>query len=241
MKKFLIYAFLLLPIVGYAKTDKTSQQQEEEPVEKKHKVLSGFSGGMAIHVGYSFASNPAELFRNISLEGVPSLSKDGVTLGLGGQLRFHFLDHIHFGGEGAMSIMPLAGESSIRTGWGGAFVDGYVTAGRIRPLIGLGMGGGNINRLFVPSSISDVVHIGDSIAANASYSKTTFFYVDPYLGLEILLGPTKSKSLYIKLDYLLPFGNDKGDVADKNKSWSRFIKPSGPRIYIGLMFGKQKD
>lgn len=236
MKKTLLLTLLLLPILAYAGTDSTNVDQP--------KILTGYSGGMSLHLGYAFASTPAEMFRNWSLEGkdfIQSLPKDGVTIGLGGQLRLHLFDHMHVGGEGYVSTMPLAGESSIRTGWGGGFVDGYVTAGRIRPLLGLGMGGGKVSRLFVPTSLDDIIHIKDNIAANASFTKTSFFYINPYVGLEILLGPTKSKSLYLKLDYLLPFGSEKGDVADAHKAWSNFITPSGPRLYVGVMFGKQKD
>ena len=235
-KKLFIFALLLLPLMGYAKTEQTENT-------KKTKILTGFSGGMSLHIGYSFSSTPAELFRNQSLEGntgASSLPKDGVTLGLGGQLRLHLIDHMHLGGEGYVSIMPLAGQSSIRTGWGGGFIDGYLTVGRVRPLVGLGIGGGKISRLYVPSSFDGVIHWKDSIASNASYSQTPFFYLDPYIGLEILLGPTKNKSLYLRLDYQLPFGSDKGDVADQKKSWSHFITPSGPRLYVGIMFGKQK-
>lgn len=232
MKKILFIVLLILPLTVFGET--------EEVQSAKKKVLTGYSGGMVLHFGYSFASTPAELFRNNSLEGNEPLPKDGATLGLGGQLRLHLYNHMHIGGEGYMSLMPLAGESSVRTGWGGGLIDGYLTLGRLRPMIGLGMGGGSVHRLYVPSSLSGVVHWGDSIAANASYSKTPFFYVDPYIGLEILLGPARNKSLYLRLDYLLPFGNNKGDVADQSKTWSTFIKPSGPRLYVGIMFGKQK-
>ncbi len=236
MKRTFLLVLLWLPLLGYAKTDSTNVDRP--------KVLTGYSGGMALHIGYAFATTPAEMFRNWSLEGkefIQSLPKDGVTLGLGGQLRLHLFDHMHVGGEGYVSTMPLAGESSIRTGWGGGFVDGYITAGRIRPLLGLGMGGGKVSRLFVPTSLKETLDWEDNIAANASFTKTSFFYIDPYVGLEILLGPTKNKSLYLKLDYLLPFGSEKGDVADANKAWSNFITPSGPRLYVGIMFGKQKN
>ena len=43
----------------------------------------------------------------------------GFAYGFGGQLRIHFLDHIHLGGEGHVSTMPLTGTgSNVRTGWG---------------------------------------------------------------------------------------------------------------------------
>ena len=237
MKKFFIIALLLLPIMGYAKSNKEDKSNDDE---QRTKVLTGFTGGLMIHGGYAFSSTPAEMFRNISIEGTDyfkSLPKDGVTLGFGGQLRLHFLDHIHVGGEGSVSIMPLAGQSSISSGWGGGFIDGYFSLGPVRPFLGLGIGGGKMKRLFVPSSFNDVLNIKDSVAINASYSSTPFFYLDPYIGLEILL--RRSKSIFIKIDYQLPFSSDKVDIFDKEKQWDTFIKPSGPRLYFGLMFGNQ--
>ena len=73
---------------------------------------------------------------------------------------------------------------------------------------------------------------------NASYTKTPFFYLDPYVGLEILLGKI---SLYFRVDYMLPFGKSDEGLMKTSMSWSNFITPSGPRVYIGCLFGHQKD
>lgn len=239
MKKTLLLALLLLPLLAYAETDSTNVDRP--------KILTGFSGGMALHMGYGFTSNPQELFRNPdigTIDHIKSLPKDGIFLGLGGQLRFHLLDHIHIGGEGYMSLMPLMKSgSNIRFGWGGAFVDGYLTAGRLRPMIGLGLGGGSMKRLFVPDKAETVY--SDEVQYNASYTKTPFFYLNPYVGLEILLGVAKARSLYLRLDYMLPFGASNSslsqDIEGKKNIWSNFITPSGPRLFVGIMFGKQKD
>lgn len=238
-KKLFIIALLFLPLASFAGSDSTH-------VNKPH-LLTGFSGGMALHIGYGFTSNPQELFRNPNIgtkEYIKSLPKDGVLLGLGGQLRLHLLDHIHVGGEGYMSMMPLMRSgSNVRYGWGGAFVDGYLTLGRIRPMIGMGLGGGSMKRLFVPEK-AETVHSAE-VQYNASYTKTPFFYLNPYIGLEVLLGVAKMRSLYIRLDYMLPFGANNSslsqDVEGKKNIWSNFITPSGPRLYVGIMFGKQKD
>lgn len=239
MKKVLLLTLLLLPLLGYAGTDSTKVDRP--------RILTGFSGGMALHAGYGFTSNPQELFRNPDIgskDYIKSLPKDGIFLGLGGQLRFHLLDHIHVGGEGYMSLMPLMKSgSNIRFGWGGAFVDGYITAGRIRPMIGLGLGGGSMKRLFVPEK-AEMVH-SNEVQYNASYTKTPFFYLNPYVGLEILLGVAKMRSLYLRLDYMLPFGANNSslsqDIEGSKNVWSNFITPSGPRLFVGIMFGKQKD
>lgn len=238
MKKTLFLALLMLPLLGYAKTDSTTVD--------KPKILTGFSGGMALHMGYGFTSSPQELFRNPNLgtqDYITSLPKDGVFLGLGGLLRFHLLDHIHLGGEGYMSLMPLMKSgSNIRFGWGGAFIDGYITAGRLRPMIGLGLGGGSMKRLYVPESAEKVY--SEEVQYNSSYTKTPFFYLNPYVGLEILLGAAKMRSLYLRLDYMLPFGRKDSSLSAKAMGevmqWSNFITPSGPRLFVGIMFGKQK-
>ncbi len=227
MKRIVLSILLLLPLLSYGQDPVPEANYAPTP----KKILTGFSGGMTLHIGYAFSSNPIEMFRLLNAEGneyIKSLPKDGVNFGLGGQLRLHLVDHIHLGGEGYVSMMPLAGQSSIRTGWGGLFADGYLTIGRVRPLLGLGIGGGSMNRLFVPASLEEVAHWSDSLAVNASFTKTGFFYLDPYVGLEILLGAKKNKALLIRIDYQLPF--DHG-----------FVTPSGPRLYIGLMFGKQKN
>ena len=218
-------------------TRKTSKSDNSEKSDKSgKKTLTGFSGGMMIHGGYAFSQTPNELFRNGSLTGAKlgDLPKDGFAFGLGGTLRLHLLDHIHLGGEGHMSFMPLMSSgSSIRTGWGGAMCDFYMTLGIVRPLIGMTIGGGAVRRVYVPEDADDVTTGDNGMVYNASYSKTPFFLLDPYLGVEIALGKV---SMLVKLDYLLPFGKDH-DSLTPNVKWSNFITPSGPRIYVGFLFG----
>lgn len=215
-------------------------QPAKEKTPKEHpdrKVFTGFSGGMMLHIGYAFSSSPDELFRNASLKDLPNVANlptDGVVVGLGGALRFHLLDHLHVGAEGYMSAMPLMKSgSSIRMGWGGGLIDGYLTWGKVKPFLGTGIGGGSSKRLYVPADEQQVV-TSDSLTMNASYTKVPFFYLDPYIGLEIEL--TRHTSLCIKIDYLLPFGKKDSSLSGVVK-WDNFIKPSGPRLYAGVMFG----
>ena len=86
-----------------------------------------------------------------------------------------------------MSTMPLMGTgSNIRTGWGGAFCDFYTNWGKVRPLVGMTIGGGSMKRLYVPDQAEGVdFATADSTHYNASYTKTPFFFLDPYVGLEI--------------------------------------------------------
>ena len=86
--------------------------------------------------------------------------------------------------------------------------DFYATLGIVRPLVGLSIGGGSIKRLYVPEDAEATVTGDNKMVYNASYTKTPFFYLDPYVGLEILLGKI---SLYFRVDYMLPFGkSDEG-------------------------------
>jgi len=261
LKKILIIVLAILPLCLMAQrrshdtyTPAPDEQVEEASYENSNsrksakqgdnkesnkgnkKIVTGFSGGMMIHGGYLFAETPGELFRNGSLGNTTqsNLPKDGFTLGLGGTLRMHLIDHIHLGGEGHMSLMPLAGSgTSIRTGWGGAMCDFYATLGIVRPLVGLVIGGGSTRRLYVPDDNS--VATGDNkMEYNASFSKTPFFLIDPYVGIEIALGKV---ALLIRADYMLPFGKGNTGVANTNVKWDNFLRPSGPRLYIGCLFG----
>ena len=228
-------AVLLLPL------SLTAREQEENTP----KVYTGFSGGMLLHGGYLFSDNPAKVFSNTGLGSigyVSSLPKSGFCYGLGGILRIHFINHIHLGAEGNVSTLPLMNTgSNVRIGWGGAFTDFYANWGKTRPLIGLSVGGGTMKRLYVPNQ-APVEASGatseDNTTYNSSYVMTPFFYMDPYVGLEISL--TNHIALMIRIDYMLPFGRTSSSLTNLNNDvkWSNFMTPSGPRLYIGVMFGR---
>ena len=217
------------------KSTKKGNSNDSKSDKDTKKIFSGFSGGMMIHGGYAFSQSPNELFRNGSLETskLKELPRDGFTFGLGGTLRLHLIDHIHLGGEGHMSFMPLMGSgSSVRSGWGGAMCDFYATLGIVRPIIGMSIGGGSVKRIYVPDEENVPTGVNEMVY-NASYVKTPFFYMDPYVGVEIALSKI---SLLVRVDYMLPFGKDNTGVAVDVK-WSNFVTPSGPRVYVGVLFG----
>ena len=225
-------------------SDKEASGKRREDSGKKEKkssgIFTGFSGGMMIHGGYLFSDDPRKVFSNSGLgseEYVNSLPKRGFCYGIGGALRVHLLDHIHVGTEGFVSTMPLMGTGSkVRSGWGGACCDVYTTWGKVRPLIGMTIGGGSMSRLYVPKQAAVVVNTAaDSTFYNAAYSKTPFFLIDPYIGIEI--GLKSHDAVLIRIDYLLPFGKSGSKLTD-NVKWSNFMSPTGPRLYVGVMFGK---
>ena len=61
--------------------------------------------------------------------------------------------------------------------------------------------------------------------------------MDPYIGMEISLAD--HMALLIRIDYMLPFGKT-GSKLSQDVKWSNFMTPSGPRLYLGLMFGRMK-
>jgi len=250
MKKiYLLIALVLLPLCLSAQKQEedasAAYERPEQSEKKSQKVFTGFSGGMMLHIGYMFSDSPEKLFSSTGLgneDFIKNLPKSGVCLGLGGTLRIHLINHIHLGAEGGVSTMPLMGTgSSVRAGWGGAICDFYTNWGIVRPIIGLGIGGGKMKRLYVPKEAEDVyVTDNDSTYYNASYTKAPFFYIDPYVGLEIGLG--SHMALMIRVDYMLPFGRSQSGLTNLTSDikWSNFMTPTGPRLYVGLMFGKMK-
>lgn len=246
-RKLILCLFWLAGIVTAVADDNqpvvlSAQPAEAAPATSARKsagnVFCGFSGGMLVHIGYGFASNPEQLFRNGSLEAsnLRQLPKDGVLLGVGGMARIHLLNHIRVGGEGYMSVMPLRSVGNIRMGWGGGLVDFYTTWLKFRPAVGLGIGGGSMSRTYVDKTIEakNPDDPNDETVYNASYTKTPFFYLDPQISAEFLV--SSKLSVMARIDYMLPFGNSKSGIAASMKNWSGFLAPSGPRLYIGFMF-----
>lgn len=257
MKKNIAYVvLLLLSMCPMAQAQEAETAAADEPsapetkiiekVRNKSKIFTGFSGGMMLHIGYLFSDDPRKIFSNTGLgsdEYLQGLPKSGVCLGLGGTLRAHLINHIHLGAEGFVSTMPLMGTgSNVRTGWGGAMCDFYTQWGKVRPMIGITIGGGSMNRLYVPKQPENTAYHADTEGHyyNASYTKTPFFLLDPYVGLEVDLN--SHMALLFRIDYMLPFGRSKSGLADLNQDikWDNFLTPSGPRFYVGIMFGKLK-
>lgn len=233
--------FLLLPLCLMAQERSTEQAQPKKNSDGV-RIITGFSGGMMIHGGYLFSDSPDKVFSNTglgSLTYVKGLPTDGFCYGFGGTLRLHLINHIHLGGEGFVSTMPLMKTgSNVRTAWGGANCDFYTNWGKVRPLVGLTVGGGAMRRLYVPQQDAGTDYATtDSTYYNASYVRTPFFLLDPYIGIEI--GLTNHIALIVRLDYMLSFGTSNSRLAN-NVTWSNFMTPGGPRLYVGVMFGRLK-
>ena len=249
-KQILILVLALLPLSlmaqeqGSNASAESSQSSSSKARKTASEIFTGFSGGMMLHAGYLFSDSPDKVFSNTglgSLDYVKGLPKSGFSFGLGGALRAHLLNHIHLGAEGAVSTMPLMGTgSNVRTGWGGVLCDFYTNWGKVNPLIGITIGGGTMKRLYVPDQQEGVIYASDSTNYNASYIKTPFFLLDPYVGVEI--GLNSHMAILIRIDYMLPFGRTSSGLTKlgEDVKWSNFMTPSGPRLYVGIMFGRLK-
>ena len=244
-KQILILVLALLPLSLMAREQEDACTQAEKEQKHSSGIFTGFSGGMMLHGGYLFADNPQKIFSNNGLgnvDYVSGLPKDGFCYGLGGALRTHLINHIHLGAEGFVSTMPLMRTgSNVRTGWGGVLCDVYGNWGKVRPMVGLTLGGGAMKRLYVPKT-DPVAQTGSTATTiyNSSYVKTPFFFIDPYIGMEIELA--KHMALLIRIDYMLPFNINSRTLSDTGSfiKGDNFITPSGPRLYVGIMFGRLK-
>jgi hypothetical protein len=190
--------------------------------ESQTKVYQGFSGGMMGHASYLFGVNNDA---PPTPEGV--CSPQGGSFGLGGSLRVHLWNHLRVGGEGFVSTMNsgttdmkhiLQDGSYIRTGWGGLVLDACWRKEKVWPYIGGSMGGGAMRSLYVLKGSQD-----DWEAEDAAWlHKTSFFYINPYVGIDWCL--TQKVHMTFRMDWLLALS--KGDL----------VMPTGPRLLVGFMF-----
>ena len=191
--------------------------------ESQSKVYQGFSGGMMGHASYLFGVNPDA---PMTPEGV-LCSPQGGSFGLGGALRVHLWKHLRVGGEGFVSTMNsgatnmkhiLQEGSYIRTGWGGLIVDACWRKEKVWPYIGGSIGGGEMRSLYVLEGNQD-----DWVAEEAAWlHKTSFFYVNPYVGVDWCM--TQKVHMTFRADWLLALNN------------GNLVMPTGPRLLIGFMF-----
>lgn len=191
--------------------------------DSQSKVYQGFSGGMMGHVSYLFGVNPEA---PKTPEGV-LCSPQGGSFGLGGALRVHLWKHLRVGGEGFVSTMNsgatnmkhiLQEGSYIRTGWGGLIVDACWRKEKVWPYIGGSIGGGAMRSLYVLEGNQD-----DWVAEEVAWlHKTSFFYVNPYVGVDWCM--TQKVHMTFRADWLLAL----------NKR--ALVMPTGPRLLIGFMF-----
>lgn len=186
-------------------------------------VFQGYSGGMMLHAGYQFGKSDAPRCNEWS----------GATFGIGGALRVNLWNHLRVGAEGYVSTMPttttnqantLAKGSYVRSGWGGVLADACWRAEKVWPYIGASIGGGACKSLY----IYDGSQYDWDSETDAAFNRQAFFYVDPYVGVDICL--TRRVHLTLKLDWQLAVGRR---LADNRH---HLLQPTGPRLYFGFLF-----
>lgn len=150
------------------------------------------------------------------------ISMSGAPFGIGGSMRFLFGRHMRVGAEGYVSNLTYGkNRSHAKTGWGGLLADCAWELGRCRLFAGGTVGGGGqTNTIILSPSGND--YRTDEIA----YRKYTFAALSPFAGVEIRL--TDKVDLVLKADWLLNISRRQDDFV------------SGPRLYVGIMFGHRK-
>lgn len=182
----------------------------QEPIPEK-KFIKGFSGGMMVHTGYqSGCDNPYRY------------NLKGATFGIGGVARLHLTDHFRAGFEGYFSSMSLnkevASGSFNKVFWTGLLADWYWKAGKFYPYIGATVGGGTETAFYMFEGDKHDWLPED----NAVFNKSSFFAVDPFIGVDYAVG--EALRLTLKADWLLAVNKD------------GLNRPMGPRIYFGFIF-----
>ena len=173
--------------------------------------IKGFSGGMMVHSGYQYGcDNPF------------GLDISSPTFGIGGCAKLHLSDHFRTGFEGYFSTAPI--RQGVESGshnklfWTGVLADLFWQHGKLIPYIGTTLGGGMETSFFMFEGDKH-----DWVAeANAVLHKQPFFAIDPYVGVEYVVG--KALRLMLKTDWMFAINSD------------GLNKPMGPRVYFGCIF-----
>ena len=196
----------------------TDKEREGKPAyEKRQGGYRGFSGGMMLHTGYVGSKD----LNITSLQGTVHKQKvGGAPVGIGGAIKLMFGRHFRIGAEGYVSTLYYGRhDSHAKTGWGGILADCVWNLGRWSLFAGGTIGGGSQTNITIMSTIGE-----DYIAEeNISYRQYGFAAIAPFVGAEYAVTPRIN--IVMKIDYLLNVTNPADDFV------------TGPRIYIGFMFG----
>jgi hypothetical protein len=189
--------------------------------ERGRMACKGFIGGMMIHSGYVWSRNVAY---SVPGGGTLGQSINAVPLGIGGAIKLQFGDHLRIGSEGYVTNVSY-GEygSHASIGWGGVLCEYYHSFKKCRLFAG-GLVGGGSERNVANLSENNMDFSADEPVSHRKYS---FMAIDPYLGVEIPLN--QKVNLVLKTDCLLNATNPQADYF------------TGPRIFIGFMFGHSRN
>lgn len=204
-----LFILSLFATIAFAKNDSTA-------------IFQGCGGGMMVHAGYLFGQNTGAV-----LPSGENISPQGLTYGLGGSMRVHLMKHLRIGCEGFSSTMKsgatdkngiLQSGSYVRTGWGGILADACWRLDKVWPYIGGSVGGGAMRSLYIVEGSED----DWTAEQTAVFHKQGFGYVNPYVGIDYCI--TKRIHATFRLDWMLAFAQ------------KQLVLPTGPRLYIGILF-----
>ncbi len=196
-------------------------QVNAQDTDGKKIYFQGYSGGMMLHTGYLF-SGEVNIYNDIT-HSVETIDIQGMPVGIGGLMRFHFGKHFRVGGEGYSSTLHYGKNKSYMTlGWGGVLFDCRWVLNKFTIFLGGTIGGGSVKNVTVANNASS-----HSIEKNALYRKYAVMIIDPFIGMEYAVN--RSIHLIAKIDYIISVNGSRSDFA------------MGPRIYLGVIFSRSKD
>ncbi|MBP3425439.1 MAG: hypothetical protein J6K81_01790 [Rikenellaceae bacterium] len=185
---------------------------------REHKrIVTGFSGGVMVHTGWTAGHQPVG----------SGFRARGMVYGIGGAARLNLGRIFRVGFEGYVSSQPQGRGrghdpgSVLRTGWGGLLADAHLRFGRVAPYVGVTLVGGSHSTLLFRGE-DDGRQAGVALLARGP-----FLGLDPFVGCDVHL--TNFLTLTFKVDCLQGWGIGKS-------SGTRL--PTGPRLYIGVMFSR---
>ena len=223
---FTIFIFLIIAtsIVFSTEIIDTVANRKSHPL-----AYNGYQGGMMLHLGYARSGQFQFQDMNGNYLG-DSNRLNGTSLGSGGALRVGFGKYLRVGIEGYVSTHKYKpNASSAKIGWGGLLIDSHWHINKFTIFTGSVFGGGSYTHI----TLIDCDHNNpagnyaeDYVVENqyVSYRHYPFFVIAPFVGMEYSL--TKRISLVAKIDYMLNASNWSADYA------------TGPRVFIGFMFGR---
>lgn len=201
-----------------AKGDNVTSGISETKATMKYR---GFSGGMMLHTGYVQSRAAAAI---VSHGASHEIRPDGAPFGIGGAIKFLFGKHLRIGTEGYVSTLGYGkNDSRAETGWGGILADCVWAIGKWDIFMGGTVGGGSQTNITILSQIENDYIAEDCI----SYRKYGFAAIAPFFGAEYAVSP--KANIVVKIDYLLNVSNPENDFV------------TGPRLYVGFMFGHTQN
>ncbi len=177
-------------------------------VQARNDSTSLFTGGMLLHSGYIKNNNS-------------SYQVDGLCFGLGGKLAFHIGNHLRLGSEGFSSNVNYQNNDGYhKLGYGGLLIEYQFLPKKITPVFGFAVGAGTIKDLYVLQG-----NIDDNKSDEVIYKVYAVLLATPSISLEYAL--SEKIKIALRLDYMINLNNEyQNDFA------------SGPRIHLGVLFGK---